>query len=140
MNESTVPLNSLITYLQQCLFFFFFQSSFSLHLCQVPSHIISLLFFWIIKLLFCHSLQGSLLRRLFSRPGVFLTRLTSFSVTSPIVLLERPCDPAWPALQWVPWTIVVPQDDGSVKIRGPMGHVLDLLSKHLQFEYVSMSH
>lgn len=47
---------------------------------------------------------------------------------------------AYPAMQWVPWTRVVPQSDGSVKITGPMGNVLDLISNNLQFEYVLVSH
>ncbi|MPC24166.1 Glutamate receptor 2 [Portunus trituberculatus] len=40
-------------------------------------------------------------------------------------------------VQWVPWTRVVPQQDGSVRITGPMGNVLDILSNNMQFEYVA---
>ncbi|XP_063840054.1 glutamate receptor ionotropic, delta-2-like isoform X1 [Scylla paramamosain] len=37
--------------------------------------------------------------------------------------------------EWVPWTRVVPQRDGSVRITGPMGNLLDILSNNLQFNY-----
>ncbi|XP_063840053.1 glutamate receptor ionotropic, kainate glr-3-like isoform X2 [Scylla paramamosain] len=37
--------------------------------------------------------------------------------------------------EWVPWTRVVHQQDGSVKIEGPMGYVIELIAHNLRIDY-----
>ena len=47
-----------------------------------------------------------------------------------LIFLHYPRVPA----QWVPWTKVLTDADGKVRIEGPMANLLDILSNVLKFK------